>query len=204
MVSEVPGLELQRGVLEAGIAQVVLTEATEPRVTRILLRGDFLSEAGDVVEPAIPGFLGKVDTDGRRANRLDLANWLASPSNPLTARVYVNRLWREFFGAGLSKVLEDLGSQGEWPTHPELLDWMAAEFMESGWDVKHMIRAIVTSNAYRQASSQGPPVLEERDPENRLIGRQTRFRVEAEAVHDIALSVSGLLVEKFGGPSVNP
>ena len=204
LVGRIAKLELEKGVLEAGIPQVVLTEAAEPRMTRILPRGDFLNESGEVVEPAIPGFLGKLETGGRRATRLDLANWIASPSNPLTARVYVNRLWREFFGTGLSKVLEDLGSQGEWPTHPELLDWMAAEFMESGWDVKHMIRTIVTSEAYRLASFGGPPVLEERDPDNRLIGRQSRFRVEAENVHDIALAVSGLLVEKFGGPSVNP
>jgi hypothetical protein len=204
-------LEAERGVLQANIPEVVVTQATTPRETRILPRGDFLNEAGAVVEPAIPTFLGKLDTGGRRATRLDLANWLVSPSNPLTARVYVNRLWRQFFGMGLSKVLEDLGSQGEWPTHLELLDWMAAEFMHpeykaSGthdWDAKHMIRLIVLSQTYRQ-SSVSTLQLDERDPDNRLLAHQSRFRVDAEVVHDVALSVSGLLVEKFGGPSVNP
>ena len=204
-------LERERGVLAASIPEVVVTEATTPRETRILPRGDFLNEKGEVVEPAIPVFLGKLDTGGRRATRLDLANWVVSQSNPLTARVYVNRLWRQFFGMGLSKVLEDLGSQGEWPTHPELLDWMAAEFMHPeyepaathDWDAKHMIRLIVTSRTYRQ-SSLSTPQLDERDPDNRLLAHQSRFRVDAEVVHDVALSVSGLLVEKFGGPSVNP
>ena len=122
----------------------------------------------------------------------------------------MNRLWREFFGIGLSKILEDLGSQGEWPVNPELLDWLAAEFMqpefEAGahdWDMKHMVRTIVTSQTYRQ-SSLSTPQIDERDPDNRLLAHQSRFRVDAEIVHDIALSVSGLLVEKFGGPSVNP
>ncbi len=120
-------------------------------------------------------------------------------------------MWRQFFGTGLSKVLEDLGSQGEWPVHPELLDWLAAEFMHPewnaagahDWDVRHIIRTIVTSHTYRQ-SSLTTPQLDERDPDNRLLARQSRYRVDAEIVHDIALSVSGLLVEEFGGPSVRP
>jgi hypothetical protein len=120
----------------------------------------------------------------------------------LTARTQVNRMWRQFFGTGLSKVLEDLGSQGEWPTHPELLDWLAAEFMER-WDARHIVRTIVTSHTYRQASLSNPQ-LDERDPDNRLLARQSRFRVDAEVVRDIALSVSGLLAEQFGGPSVKP
>jgi hypothetical protein len=140
-----------------------------------------------------------------------LANWLVSQQNPLTARAFVNRKWRELFGIGLSKVLEDLGSQGEWPTHPELLDWLASEFMQPsynaegthGWDVKHLIRTIVTSHTYRQSSAASPET-DSKDPDNRLLARQSRFRVEAETVHDIALSVSGLLVDKFGGPSVKP
>ncbi len=204
-------LEIERGILQGGITQAVVTEATTPRETRLLPRGDFLNDSGPIVQPAIPGFLGKLDTGERRATRLDLANWIVSPSNPMTARVFVNRLWREFFGTGLSKVLEDLGSQGEWPTHLDLLDWMAAEFVHPevdsegahDWDVKHIIQTIVTSRAYRQSSATRPQ-LEERDPENRLIARQSRFRVDAEVVHDVELSISGLLVEKFGGPSVNP
>jgi len=170
-----------------------------------------MDDSGKVVQPAVPMFLGKLDTGGHRATRLDFANWLVSPENPLTARVFVNRMWQQFFGTGLSKVLNDLGSQGEWPSHPELLDWLAAEFMQPTWqaerthpwDVKHLIRTIVMSHTYRQ-SSLSTPELEEKDPDNRLLARQSRFRVDAEVVHDIALSVSGLLVEKFGGPSVKP
>ncbi len=188
-----------------------LTEATRPRVTRILPRANWMDETHEIVEPAVPAFLGKLETDGRRATRLDLANWLVSPGNPLTARAYVNRLWRQFFGVGLSKVLEDLGSQGEWPVHTELLDWLAAEFMHPewnaheahDWDMRHIVRTIVTSHTYRQSSLPNAQ-LDERDPDNRLLARQSRYRVDAEIVHDIALSVSGLLVENFGGPSVRP
>ena len=170
-----------------------------------------MDDSGQIVQPAIPEFLGKLEISGRRANRLDLANWIVSSENPLTARVFVKRMFREFFGTGLFKTLDDLGSQGEWPTHLELLDWLASEFMhpawQSGgthdWDVKHLIRMIVTSYTYRQ-SSLSTPDLDERDPFGRLLARQNRFRVEAETVRDIALAVSGLLVEKFGGPSVKP
>ncbi len=204
-------LESERNVFASGIPEVVVTEATTPRETRVLPRGDFLNDSGEIVTPAIPAFLGKLPVGDRRATRLDLANWLISPSNPLTARVQVNRLWRQFFGTGLSKVLEDLGSQGEWPTHLELLDWMAAEFMQPqydaagthAWDTRHMIRLIVTSQTYKQSSLSNPE-MDEKDPYNRLLAHQSRFRVDAEAVHDIALYVSGLLVEKFGGPSTNP
>src|SRR5207249_9918109 len=154
---------------------------------RILARGNWMDDSGEIVQPAIPGFLGKLDTGGKRATRLDLANWLVSPGNPLTARVYVNRVWRQFFGVGLSKVMDDLGSQGEWPTHPELLDWLAAEFMKPefqaqgthSWDMKHVVRTIVTSQTYRQ-SSMSTPQQDERDPDNRLLARQSRFRVDAE------------------------
>jgi hypothetical protein len=201
----------ERDLLDAAIPRVVLTEATRPRVTRVLPRANWMDETHEIVEPAVPAFLGKLDTDGRRANRLDLANWLVSEQNPLTARAYVNRQWREFFGVGLSKVLEDLGSQGEWPVNPELLDWLAAEFMHPewaaqsahDWDMRHIIRTIVTSHTYRQASLANAQI-DERDPDNRLLARQNRYRVDAEIVHDIALSVSGLLVEQFGGPSVRP
>ena len=191
--------------------RVILTESTRPRVTRILPRANWMDETHEIVEPAVPAFLAKLDTGGRRATRLDLANWLVSPQNPLTARAFVNRLWRQFFGTGLSKVLEDLGSQGEWPVHPELIDWLAAEFMHPewnaagahDWDVRHLVRTIVTSHTYRQ-SSMSNAQIDERDPDNRLLARQNCYRVDAEIVHDIALSVSGLLVEQFGGPSVRP
>lgn len=210
-VVELAKLEAQRALFEASIPHVMKTERMRPRVTRVLPRGNWMDDSGEEVQPAIPAFLGKLETGGRRATRLDLANWLVSKDNPLTARTFVNRLWRIFFGTGLSKVLEDLGSQGEWPTHPELLDWLAAEFMEPSWnaaqahawDVKHVVRTIVLSHTYRQ-SSQSHAQLDEKDPDNRLLARQSRFRVDAEIVRDIALAVSGLLVEKFGGPSVRP
>ncbi|MSV30276.1 MAG: DUF1553 domain-containing protein [Bryobacterales bacterium] len=201
LVVEAARLESQLGLLDAAIPRVVVTESGPPAVTRILRRGDFLDEAGDIVDPAIPGFLGKV-AEGRRATRLDLANWIVSRENPLTARVFVNRLWRQFFGTGLTKSLDDLGSQGEIPTHLELLDWLAASFMER-WDVRQSIRTIVTSHAYRQ-SSLSKPDLDARDPGNRLLARQSRFRVDAESVRDLALAVSGLLEERFGGPSIRP
>src|SRR5262249_3173759 len=134
-----------------------------------------------------------------------------SSRNPLTARTYVNRLWRQLFGMGLTKTLDDLGSQGEWPTHAELLDWVASGVMHPqwntagthDWDVKHIVRTIVLSRTYKQSSISNRQ-LEERDPDNRLLARQSRMRVDAEMVHDIALEVSGLLAEKFGGPSVKP
>jgi hypothetical protein len=211
LVVEVAKLEAELAILDASIPKVVVTEATEPREIRILARGNFLDESGPVVEPAVPVFLAKLDTGGRRATRLDLANWLVSEKNPLTARVYANRIWRQFFGIGIVKTLDDVGSQGEWPKHPELLDWLATEFMHPqydaknthDWDMKHLVRTIVTSAAYRQSSAVRPE-LEEKDPDNRLIARQSRFRVDAEEVRDIELSVAGLLVEKFGGPSVKP
>jgi hypothetical protein len=210
-VIEVARLEAEQAILESRIEKVVVTEATEPREIHILPRGNFLDETGPVVQPAVPAFLAKLDTGGRRATRLDLANWLVSEKNPLTARVYVNRVWRQFFGVGIVKTLDDVGSQGEWPKHPELLDWLAAEFMRPsynaegahGWDMKHLVRTIVMSAAYKQSSAVRPE-LEEKDPDNRLIARQSRYRVDAEEVRDIELSVSGLLVEKLGGPSVKP
>jgi hypothetical protein len=195
-------LRAERDLLSAAVPRVILTEATRPRITRILPRANWMDETHEIVEPAVPAFLAKLETDGRRATRLDLANWLVSQQNPLTARAFVNRTWREFFGTGLSKVLEDLGSQGEWPVNPELIDWLAAEFMHD-WDMRHIIRLIVTSHTYRQSSLSNAQI-DERDPDNRLLARQNRYRVDAEIVHDIALSVSGLLVEQFGGPSVRP
>src|SRR5690606_33438519 len=128
---------------------------------------------------------------------------MTSPEHPLVARVMVNRLWYLFFGQGIVKTLDDFGSQGAWPTHPELLDWLAVEFIESGWDVKHIVRLIVSSETYRQSSRPTPEQLE-RDPENRLFARQGRFRLDAEFIRDNALYTSGLLSLKIGGPSVFP
>ncbi|MBY0503458.1 MAG: PSD1 and planctomycete cytochrome C domain-containing protein [Bryobacteraceae bacterium] len=193
--------QLERDLLKSAMAKVVVTESGKPEVTRILPRGNWMDESGAIVEPAIPEFLGRLSTPGR-ATRLDLANWIVSRENPLTARVFANRIWRQFFGTGLSKVLDDLGSQGEWPTHPELLDYLAAEFA-SDWNVKRLIKLVVMSETYQRAS-QPTPLMLERDPENRLYARQSRYRVEAEVVRDIALSAAGLLQNEFGGPSIRP
>jgi len=195
--------ELRRDELAQTIPQSLVTTSQEPDPVRILGRGNWQDESGPVVEPAPPHFLPPSAALGRRATRLDLARWLTSKENPLTARVFVNRLWKTYFGQGLTRTLDDLGSQGEWPTHPELLDWLAVEFVESGWDVKHMVRTLVTSATYRQTSRGSREILEH-DPYNRLYARQSRFRLDAELVRDNALAVSGLLSTRMGGPSVHP
>jgi hypothetical protein len=151
----------------------------------------------------VPAAFPQPQATGERATRLDLARWLTARDNPLVARVYVNRLWKQFFGAGLSRRLDDLGTQGDPPSHPELLDWLAAEFIESGWNVKHVVRLIVSSGAYRQSSAVTRAQLEA-DPFNRWLARQGRFRLDAELVRDNALATSGLLVRQIGGPSVKP
>ena len=179
--------------------EMLATVSVKPRMTRVLPRGDWMDQTGEIVNPALPAFL----SDQKVTTRKDLAQWIVSRQNPLTARVYVNRLWKMFFGTGISNVLDDIGSQGEWPSHPELLDWLAIEFMESGWDIKHMVKLIVNSKAYRQSSYENEK-LRTLDPENRLIARQSSFRIDAEFIRDNALSVSGLLVNKIGGPSVKP
>jgi len=170
----------------------------------ILPRGDWMNPA-EKVEPAYPGFLSKhIPPSGKRLTRLDLANWLTAPENPLTSRHFVNRLWKQFFGKGFSNVLDDLGNQGEWPSHPELIDWLAAEFMDSGWDVKHVVKLIVMSETYRQASATNP-ALAETDPANRLLSGQAPRRLEAEFIRDNALAISGLLFDDIiGGPSALP
>ncbi|MBI3853509.1 MAG: PSD1 domain-containing protein [Verrucomicrobia bacterium] len=181
----------------------LVTVAVEPREMRVLPRGNWMSDAGDVVTPAVPHFLAHSENKTERLTRLDLARWLISRDNPLTARVFVNRLWKLYFGTGISKTLDDFGAQGEWPQHPQLLDWLAVEFMDSGWDIKHMIKLMVMSSTYRQ-SSDADEKLRERDPFNRLLSRQSRFRLDAEMVRDNALAVSGLLADNVGGPSVKP
>jgi len=182
---------------------LVSVHSDKPRTVRILPRGNWMDETGEVMKPAFPAYLPQPAIAGREPNRLDLAQWLVSRDNPLTARVVMNRLWRQFFGTGLSKVLDDLGAQGEAPANPELLDWLACEFMDSQWNMKQMVRTIVTSAAYRQTSV-ATPELAATDPSNREVARQSAFRVDAECVRDAALSVSGLLVRAIGGPSVKP
>ena len=208
-----PELESKRGEREALRKQrdsihrdytrsTLITVAREPRTMRVLHRGDWMDTTGEEVQPAAPHFMSPLTKEGR-ANRLDLADWFVQRDNPLTARVFVNRLWKLYFGTGLSKVLDDLGAQGEWPEHAELLDWLAVEFMESGWDVKHMVRLIVTSSAYKQSSKPSAD-LRKRDPYNRLLARQSRFRLDAEMVRDNALGVAQLLNPEIGGDSVKP
>jgi hypothetical protein len=173
------------------------------RTVRILPRGDWMNESGEIVKAALPSYLPKPKIEGRDLTRLDLAQWLVSKENPLTARNVMNRLWKQFFGTGLSKVLDDLGAQGEPPVNPALLDWLACEFMDSGWDMQHMIRLIVTSHTYQQVST-STMELTAADPYNRECARQSAFRLDAELVRDNALAISGLLVPKIGGPSVKP
>ncbi|MES2461699.1 MAG: PSD1 and planctomycete cytochrome C domain-containing protein [Armatimonadota bacterium] len=187
-----------------GRTPVLVTEATKPTVTRLLPRGNWQDDSGPIVQPAVLHFLPQPKEAGkRRLTRLDLAQWLVSPENPLTARVVVNRFWKQFFGNGISGLVEDFGAQGEWPTHPELLDWLAVEFQESGWDVKHMVRLIVTSATYRQSSSLRPD-LRDADPNNRLLASQNPRRLDAEFVRDNALAIAGLLNREEGGPPVKP
>ncbi len=242
-------LEKARKDLDAVIPSTLITAAVQPRMVRILKRGNWMDDSGDVVAPAVPavfasalsagagragaGLLteppggpqvspngkstssGDLRSDERRGQetraergderltRHDLAKWIVSKDNPLTARVFVNRLWKLYFGAGLSRKLDDLGAQGEWPSHPLLLDHLATQFIDSGWDVKQLIKTVVMSNTYRQ-SSVAMRESREVDPYNRWLGRQGRFRLDAELVRDNALSISGLLVTKLGGKSVRP
>ncbi len=184
----------------------MITVAIEPRVMRILPRGNWMDDSGEIVTPAIPAFLGKLDTGDRRATRLDLANWLTDTKHGaggLTARVMVNRYWYLLFGRGIAGKLDDLGGQGEAPDNPELLDYLAREFVESGWDTKHMLKLIVLSRAYRQSSLETSE-LHEQDSLNKLVARQARYRYPAESVRDAALAIGGLLVPTVGGTSVHP
>lgn len=185
---------------------LVTVSSPQRRSVHILPRGDFLKESnGPVVEPAFPAYLPPPPAKpaGERLTRLDLANWLVSPQNPLTARVTMNRLWKHFFGTGLSRVLDDLGSQGEIPPNQALLDWLACEFVDSGWDYKHMVRLLVSSDCYRQSSIPSPE-LRTQDPLNREVASQGRWRLDAELVRDAALSFGGLLNLAIGGPSAKP
>ncbi|MDF1815937.1 MAG: DUF1553 domain-containing protein [Verrucomicrobiales bacterium] len=189
-----------------GIKTMLVSESlATPRVTRLLHRGDWLDKDGEIVEPTLPAFLPRNNDlpKDRRANRLDLAKWIVEPVNPLTARAFVNRVWMLFFGEGISRNVEDLGGQGEPPTHPELLDHLALEFQSGGWDVKALIKEILLSDTYRQVSTVSDDLLA-KDPVNRLWARQGRWRIEAEFVRDTALQLGNLLVNRQGGKSVKP
>ena len=198
-------LELKRKNLERKL--MITKQLKTPRVVRVLHRGNWMDESGEVVEPAVPSFLGSVGAS-KRATRADLAHWLVAPVvedgvGEFTARVIANRIWSIFFGAGLCRSVNDFGGQGEPPDYPKLLDQLALEFFENDWDVRHLIRCIVMSHAYRMSSDVAPDILKS-DPENRLLARQGRWRYHAEGVRDAVLLASGLLVERLGGPSVRP
>jgi hypothetical protein len=201
--AEVAKREKERDEYAKSLRRSLVAVAQAPKMVRVLPRGNWNTDSGEAVGPAVPHFLPQVAGSTGRPSRLDLARWTVSTENPLTARVVVNRLWKLFYGTGLSKTLEDLGSQGEWPTHPELLDYLACDFQENGWDVKRMVKQLVTTRAYRQ-TSYASAELKERDPFNRLLARQARFRLDAEFVRDNALSLAGLLVPTVGGESVKP
>lgn len=182
-------------------ATLVMADMPERRQAHLLIRGEY-DKPGDAVESGVPAIFPPLPDDAP-ANRLALANWLVDPAHPLTARVTVNRFWQQLFGVGIVKTTEDFGSQGEWPSHPKLLDWLAVEFVENGWNVKQLMKLMVMSAAYRQ-SAEVTPVALEKDPHNRLLSRGPRFRMDAEMIRDNALFVSGLLIEKIGGKSVRP
>lgn len=192
-----------RKITESIIEVMVMEEnpADKARETFILARGDY-QQPTEKVAPGTPAFLPSMP-EGATQDRLGLAEWLVSPENPLTARVTVNRLWQQFFGIGIVKTVEDFGVQGELPVNPELLDWLAVEFVESGWDMQHLIRLMVTSAIYRQSAKATPEKLE-RDPENRFLSRAPRYRLPAMLLRDQALEVAGLLKKEIGGEPVYP
>ncbi|MDW7994738.1 MAG: PSD1 and planctomycete cytochrome C domain-containing protein [Gemmatales bacterium] len=199
--------ELNRKLQAHDRAKPTLTHAQTLRLgplrkTHVLIRGDFL-RPGAEVQPGTPAVLHPFRPRHNPPNRLDLAEWIVDPANPLTPRVTVNWIWQRYFGRGIVATVNDFGTQGEKPSHPELLDWLASEFVRQGWSLKKLHRLIVTSATYRQSSAYRPE-LEQRDPYNTLLARQNRLRLEAEVIRDNALAVSGLLVRRIGGPSVRP
>jgi hypothetical protein len=195
-------IDKQREALDKQLPTTLVSkELAQPRPAYILKRGEY-DQHGEPVGRATPGFLPPLP-EGAPLNRLGLARWLVAPNHPLTARVEVNRLWQHVFGTGLVKTAEDFGTQGEPPSHPELLDWLAVQFREDGWDVKKTLKRLVTSAAYRQSAKVTPDRLA-KDPADRLLSRGPRYRLDAETLRDQALFVSGLLVERLGGPSVKP
>ncbi|MEX2172114.1 MAG: DUF1549 and DUF1553 domain-containing protein [Pirellulales bacterium] len=192
---------LQKSVPETETT-LVMRERLQPVETHIFVRGEQRNK-GEQVEPGVPAFMPPLGIEGRQPNRLDLARWSTARDNPLPARVMVNRIWQHYFGIGLVESSDNFGLQGDQPSHPQLLDWLAVELMENGWRLKHIHRLIVTSSTYRQ-SSRLRPELAETDPHNRLLARQKRIRLEAEIIRDVALASSGILDPAIGGPSVFP
>ena len=200
------GLEQQKSRIEQRARRTMITVAVEPRTIRILPRGNWLDETGEIVEPAIPEFFGKLETGSRRADRLDLARWLTDTKTGtglLTARVFANRFWYQLFGTGIAKQLDDFGIQGSLPSHAQLLDALAIHLVKSNWNTKQMMKLLVMSQTYQQSSLTSAERYAA-DPENRLFARQSRYRLPAELIRDNALSISGLLVEDVGGTSARP
>ena len=203
-LAEAHRLIVERAECYEGKARVVVTKSQPPIVSRVLARGNWQDETGEIIEPGVPHFLPQpAEASSRRLNRLDLAHWITSAENPLTARVFANRTWKQFFGTGLAAVMEDVGAQGEWPSHVDLLDWLAADFRDGGWDVKRLVKTMVMSATYRQTSKLRPE-LRDADPGNRWLASQSPRRLDAEFVRDNALAISGLLNPELGGPSVFP
>ena len=203
---EIKSLRAERESLQQQARMTMVTESIEPREIRVLPRGNWLDDSGPIVEPAIPEFLGELPSQGRRSNRLDLAHWMVDANEGIggmTARIFVNRYWYQLFGRGLSPSLADFGGQGQPPTHPELLDHLAVDFLQGGWSVKRIVRRLVLSRAYRQSSRTSESMLQS-DPYNESFARQARYRLPAELVRDNALAISGMLVSKVGGASVKP
>jgi hypothetical protein len=193
--------ESRQRLIDSFPTVMVMHDSEPRRETHVLIRGAY-DRPGEKVVPGVPGILPPLPP-GAPDNRLGLAQWIVQPSNPLTARVAVNRFWQIYFGVGLVKTVEDFGSQGEWPSNPDLLDWLATEFVNRGWDMKALQKTIVMSATYRQSSKVNPDLLQ-KDPENRMLARGPRVRLSAEMIRDQALAIAGLLVEKIGGPSVKP
>lgn len=183
-------------------AAMVMKERQEPRPAHILIRGAY-DQPGEKVERGTPGFLPPMKSTGDHTSRMDLAEWMVSSENPLTARVAVNRFWQQLFGVGLVKTAEDFGNQGEWPSHPDLLDYLASTFVDSGWDIKALLREMVLSKTYQQAAKATPQQFET-DPENRLLARGSRYRMDSEMIRDQVLASSGLLNRQMYGKSVKP
>jgi hypothetical protein len=199
---EIKPLKQKRDELDKKITSTLISKELEkPRPSWILVRGQY-DKHGESVGPGVPAILPPLPSS-EQTNRLTFARWLVDPKHPLTARVTINRIWQQFFGVGIVKTAEDFGTKGEWPSHPELLDWLATEFMESGWDIKHMVKLMVTSSTYRQDSIVTPHLLDV-DPENRLLARGPRFRLDAEELRDEALYIGGLLNLEMGGRGVRP
>jgi hypothetical protein len=202
LAARIAGLQQEESAIKSrGTQAHVMQERNDPAMAYVLYRGDY-DKRRDPVQPETPDMLPPMPAELPK-NRLGFAQWLLLPEHPLTARVTVNRFWQEVFGTGIVRTAGDLGVAGELPSHPELVDWLAVDFREGGWDVRRFFKQLVTSATYRQAAANTPEKLE-KDPQNRLLSRGPRFRMDAEMIRDYALAASGLLVEKVGGPSVRP